>query len=642
METLSPQEFKKPINDYLRVMTAAPEVAIADPLTNTEAILACYDDARQQNAELIVLPELCVTGYSAADMFFNKEIQARSDRALTQLAVATLNGPAMVVGAPIENKGILYNCAVMMAEGTIAGIVPKSYLPNYNEFYEKRWFTSGKGVKDTSTTVVGQDIPFGTDLLFNINGTTVGLEVCEDAWAPITPSAHAALAGAELIVNVSASNELIGKAEYRRDIITGLASKLICGYVYASAGDGESTADVVYGGHQMIAENGRLLAETKQLQYGVAIADIDREEITAERLVNKTYADQANDERMTTSYRTIDITVPRPLDATLYRSIDPHPFVPSNPETLDERCEQVFDMMARSLARRVHESNTKGIVIGLSGGLDSTLALVTALYACKMLGKDNDFIHTVTMPGMASSERTQDNAGVLAKALGTTHKTMPITDLAQELLKTIGHDQTTEDITYENAQARMRTTILMNYANMIGGFVQGTGDMSESAQGWCTYNGDHMSMFNPNTSIPKTLVKHLVSWYATKKTTGKAQAVLQDIVDTPVSPELTGNGNLSQTTEDILGPYELHDFFLYHLQRRHERPAKIGYLATQAFSESYTSDEISHWLNSFLKRFTASQWKRDVMPNGPKVGTVSLSPRGDLRMAPNTSQGWYK
>lgn len=642
MEQHIETEFKKPTNDYLRVMTAAPEVAIADPYANIEALLACYEDAKTQNAELLVLPELCTTGYSAADMFFNKEVQSRSDRALTQLAVATLGGPAMVVGAPIENNGVLYNCAVLMAEGTIAGIVPKSYLPNYNEFYEKRWFTSGKDVQGATTQIVGVDVPFGTDLLFNINGTKVGLEVCEDAWAPITPSAHAALAGAEVIVNVSASNELIGKAEYRKEMITGLAGKLLCAYVYTSAGLGESTADVVYGGHQLIAENGRLLAETSQLSEGTSIADIDREEILAERLVNKTFADQAAEERAHTKFRTIDVTVPRPQDDRLLRSVDAHPFVPSNPETLDKRCKQLFDMMAGALARRAKESNARGIVIGLSGGLDSTLALLTANYACNMLGVPASFIHTVTMPGMASSERTQDNAGLLAAALGTTHKTMPISALSQELLKTIGHDQTTEDITYENAQARMRTTLLMNYANMIGGFVQGTGDMSETAQGWCTYNGDHMSMFNPNTSVPKTLVRHLVTWYAGSQVNKETANILRDIVDTPVSPELTGNGTLSQTTEDLIGPYELHDFFLYNLQRRRSRPTKIGYLAKLAFEGSYTEQEIDKWLGSFLKRFTASQWKRDVMPNGPKIGTVALSPRGDLRMAPNTSGGWYK
>ena len=641
METLQSTEFKKPTNDYLRVATYAPEIAIGDPDTNTVAILTCYRQAIDQQAELAVMPELCVTGYSAADMLFNKHIQNKSDHALAALAAATKSGPAMVVGAPIQNNGILYNCAVVLAQGKIAGIVPKTYLPNYNEFYEKRWFTSGKDSTNTTTQIRGSEVPFGTDLLFKVNDTIVGVEVCEDAWAPIPPSSYATLAGAEVIVNISASNELIAKADYRKDMIVGLAGKLLCGYIYSSAGVGESTADVVYGGHQIISENGRLLGEVKQLQQGNTIADIDREEIIAERLVNKTYADQAAEVRQQRRYRTIDLKVPQPHDDTLLRSIDAHPFVPSNPETLNERCEQIFHIMGTALARRTREMNANAIVIGLSGGLDSTLALLTAQYATKLLGKDSSFIHTLTMPGPASSERTQDNASLLAQALGTTHKIMPIGDLATNLLDTIGHDQTTQDITYENAQARMRTTVLMNYANMVGGFVQGTGDMSESAQGWCTYNGDHMSMFNPNTSIPKTLVRHLVDWYASNKTEGDATAVLEDILNTPVSPELTGDGSLSQTTEDILGPYELHDFFLYHLLRRRERPAKIGYLATVAFNGNYTDIEISKWLNSFLNRFTASQWKRDVMPNGPKVGTVSVSPRGDLRMAPNTSQQWY-
>jgi NAD+ synthase (glutamine-hydrolysing) len=642
METTSIAEFQKPTADYLRVMTASPDIAIADPQHNTEAILACYEEAKQKEAELLALPELCVTGYSAADMLFNSEVLARTTVALLKLAKATEGGPAMVVGAPIEQKGVLYNCAVVLAEGEVKGVVPKSYLPNYNEFYEKRWFTSGKDVKNATVDLSGGQIPFGTDLLFAVNGTTVGLEVCEDAWAPISPSAHAALAGAEVIVNVSASNELIGKAEYRRGMITNLAAKLLCGYIYTSAGRGESTADVVYGGHQMITENGRMLDQINELKAGTAIADIDRQEITAERLVNKTFADQATEERANSHYRTINIDIPTPSADTLLRTVDKHPFVPSNPETLDLRCEQLFDIMAQALARRIQETPTKAIVIGLSGGLDSTLALLTASYATQKLGLPNSVIHTVTMPGMASSVRTQDNATLLAQALGTTHKVLPISDLSTELLKAIGHDQTTEDITYENAQARMRTTLLMNYANFVGGFVQGTGDMSESAQGWCTYNGDHMSMFNPNTSIPKTLVKHLVRWYGAKKVDEKTSRILQDIVSTPVSPELTGKGALTQTTEDILGPYELHDFFLYRLQRRRQTPEKIGYLATQAFEGIYTEEEIAHWLDNFLRRFTGSQWKRDVMPNGPKVGTVSLSPRGDLRMAPNTSPDWYK
>ncbi len=634
--------FEKPTEDYLRVMTASPEMCVGDPAANLTAIEKAYQEAKEAQAELIVLPELCVTGYSSGDLFFNRHVLDRSVKALQDLAKLTKNGPALAVGAPIEQDGILYNCGILLAEGSIRGAVPKSYLPNYNEFYEKRWFTSGKGIQNQLINIGSEVIPFGTDVLFDINGTTVGVEICEDAWAPITPGTYAALAGAEVIVNLSASNELIGKAEYRRDMIANLAAKLVCAYIYTSAGEGESTADVAYGGHQMIAENGRILAEVKPFQSGNLVIDIDRSELIADRLVNKTYADQAADSRLERKFRTVGINVPRPLDPVLLREIDAHPFVPSDPEKLDKRCGQLFEIMARSLARRAKESDAKGFVIGLSGGLDSTLSLLSALYACDVLGKSNDFIHTLTMPGPASSNRTQDNAGNLARALGTTHKTIPIGGLTKTFLESIGHSLAAEDTTYENVQARIRTGLLMNYGNNTGSFVVGTGDMSENAQGWCTYNGDHMSMFNPNTSIPKTLVRHLVRWFAESRVDGEARDILLDILDTPVSPELTGNGDLSQSTDSILGPDDLRDFFLYHQNRRHEAPSKTGFLAVKAFEGRYGQTEVAHWLDSYLRRYTASQWKRDVMPNGPKAGTVSLSPRGDLRLPPNLSPSWYK
>jgi len=639
---ITPEQFKKPTSDYLRVMTASPEVNVADIPANVSAITHVVDSAKDQGAELVVLPELGLTAYSAADLLYNDYVLEQTTSGLIELAEATVDGPAVVVGAPIEDDGILYNCGVVLGEGKIKGIVPKSYLPNYGEFYEKRWFTSGKNTHCTEVSIGEQVVPFGTDLLFDINGTKVGVEICEDAWAPITPSAYATLGGAEVIANLSASNDLVGKTEYRRDMITGLAAKLMAGYVYTSAGAGESNADVVYGGHQMIAENGRIVQETLPHDTNSLAFDIDRTELTHERRTNKTWADQAEEVRAQRKYRVIPISATAPDDASLLRPVDAHPFVPQNPEVLDERCEQIFQLMAESLAARAKQSNAQAIVLGLSGGLDSTLALLTAVQASKILKKPNGFVHTITMPGPASSNRTQDNASLLAEALGTTHKQMPITSLSGQTLETIGHDGQTEDITYENTQARMRTLLLMNYANMVGGFVEGTGDMSETAQGWCTYNGDHMSMYNPNASIPKTLVKHLVSWVKDNQTDKAASQVLEDILDTPISPELTGNGDLSQETEDTLGPYELHDFFLYHLQRKGERPAKIGYLALQAFKDSYTADEVAHWLNSFLTGHVKSQWKREAVPNGPKVGTVSMSPRGDLRMAPNTSVHWFE
>lgn len=642
--TLHQDQFVKPLDDYLRVATDSPEVAIADIPANINNILARYKAAHDGGVELLVLPELCLTGYSAADLFHNQHVLEQTEQGLTELAAATVQGPAMIVGTPLPHKGLLYNCAAVLAEGRITGIVPKSYLPNYKEFYERRWFASGKNIKGENINIIGSETPFGTDLLFDINRTKVGVEICEDAWAPIPPSSYAALAGAEVIVNLSASNELIGKASYRRQLISDLAARLLCGYVYTSAGQGESVADVIYGGHQIIAEPQGISKERlpHAKEHGPLVYDIDRTYIAHNRFVNTTWAEQAAEARTARTYRTITIKTDKPDDERLLRTINPEPFVPSDSPELQRRCEEIFSYMSMALAQRIKEKDTQAIIIGLSGGLDSTLALLTAVHACDLLGVPYDYIHTLAMPAKASSERTQDNAGMLAGALGTTHKIIPIENFAQQMLGVIGHDKTTEDIAYENTQARIRTTLLMNYANRMYGLVQGTGDMSENALGWCTFNGDHMSMYNPNTSIPKTLVRHLVQWYADHLANKRTKEVLLDILDTPISPELTGHGQISQTTEDIIGPYELNDFFLYHNLRYASRPAKIGYLATAAFNDRYRPDVIAEWLNNFLARHTASQWKRDVMPNGPKIGSVSLSPRGDLRMAPNTSINWWK
>lgn len=634
--------FEKPTEDYLRVMTASPEVAIADPAVNTATILAAYAEAKAAQAEILALPELSVTGYSAADLFFSKHVQKNTTDALTALAEATVDGPAMVVGAPLVRDGMLFNCGVMLANGEVAGVVPKTYLPNYNEFYEKRWFTSGGHIKDETITIGEQTVPFGTDLLFEVNDTKVGIEVCEDAFAPIPPSAKHALAGAEVIINLSASNELIGKEAFRRQLIAGHAANFICAYVYASAGRGESNADVVYSGHQMVYELGKKLGEVAPFDEGTTLIDIDTAYIEHDRLVNKTFADQAVEYAGQQPHRTIPLRVPRPNDDTLQRTVSNEAFKPRSQAELDARCETLFNLMAYPLAQRLREGGSDGIVVGLSGGLDSTLALITATIAAEINGQGNDFIHTITMPGDASSERTQSNASKLAEALGTTHSVMPIGELSTQAMARIGHDTVTEDITYENTQARMRTLLLMNYANMIHGMVEGTGDMSEIAQGWCTYNGDHMSMYNPNTSIPKTLMRDLIIWYADNRADPVVKELLYDIVATPVSPELTGTGDLSQETEELIGPYKLHDFFLTEERRRGSAPEKIGYLATLAFKDEFTPNEIGDWLDSFFGRFTKNQWKREATPNGPKVGTVSLSPRGDLRMAPNTSRTWYK
>lgn len=635
--------FEKPVDDYLRVMTATPVVAIADPMTNAARIIETYEEARQVEAELLVLPELNLTAYSAADLFHNDHVLEQTQKVLPMLAEETLDGPAMIVGAPLRSKGILYNCAVMLAEGEIKGVVPKTHLPNYNEFYEMRWFTSGKNITRQEIAIGDQIVPFGTDLLFNVNNATVGVEICEDLWGPTQPSTESALQGADIIVNLSASNEIIGKAAKRRELVGTQAGRLACGYVYVSAGDGESNADVVYGGHHLINEAGRTVAERKPFAKQTSMLfDFDLKSIQHDRVVNKTFASVAVDTQTANpAYRSVKITAPQPHN-DLYREVNPYPFVPNSEEKRNERCQKIIQILAEGYASRLKEIDAKATVIGLSGGLDSTLGLIIALEAARLLGKNNTFIHTITMPGPASSERTQSNATLLATALGTTHSVRPIDTLTTKLLDTIDHDQVTEDVTYENTQARMRTNLLMNYANKVGGIVQGTGDLSEILQGWCTYNGDHMSMFNPNGDVPKTLIRYLVQWYADFRADTQTKTLLCDILDTPVSPELTGNGDLSQATESIIGPYDLHDFYTDQLQRHGTRPEKVGYLATQAFAGKYTEETIEKWLFSYLNKFTGSQWKREAMPGSTMFAPIAPSPRTTLRMAPNTSPNWYK
>jgi NAD+ synthase (glutamine-hydrolysing) len=645
IEALNPN-FEKPTDDYLRISTVSPEVAIADVKTNIERLTTAYDTARTEQVELLVCPELSLTGYSTADLFHNDHVLESTEQGLGELAKITENGPAMLVGAPLRRNDVLYNCAVMLAEGKVVGAVPKSSLPNYKEFYEQRWFTSGVNVANQDILVGEESVPFGTDVLFTINKTTVGVEICEDMFAPINPATLATLNGAEVIVNLSASNELVGKADYRKMLLGAASGKLICAYAYTSAGRGESVADVIYGGHQLISENGRNVAENAALteSFKSLVYDIDRTYLQHDRVVNTTWAEQAS-AAQSNPYRKVEINVPQPDDGKLNRHVEAHPYVPSDPEIRDQRCEEIFGYLSSALCQRMNEQSSQAIVLGLSGGLDSTLALLVAIEASSMIEAPID-IRAITMPGPASSERTQDNATKLAEALHVTHKVIPIGDLAMSVLSRIGHDGTTEDITYENAQARMRKLITMEEANLVHGMDLGTGDMSENAKGWCTYNGDHMSMFNPNSAVPKTLVKHLIQWYIDSLSdSAPAKQILNDIIATPISPELTGNGDLSQSTEDSVGPAELTDFFMHETLRHGSRPNKLGYLAMQAmegFDGTYDEATIDHWLEDFMHRFSSSQWKRDVMPNGTKIGSDSLSPRGDHRMAPNTSLTWYK
>lgn len=643
MERDQPALFEKPTEDYLRASNGVFEVAVADPKTNVERISELYSKAVNQGTQLLTLPELAVTGYSAADLFFDQHVLAESNIAVERLAHLTEGGPAMVVGAPLEVNGLLYNCAFMLANGKVAGVVPKSYLPNNGEFREKRWFTSGRGVVNQDIQLGNQQVPFGTDLLFNVSDKLVGVEICEDAFATVSPGRLAALAGAQVVVNPSASNELVGKAPYRRALVTGHAASAVCAYAYTSAGAGESYADVVYGGHQIISELGKLSAEVQPFTESADLLtyDIDCAYITHDRLNNKTFADQAAEYRAEHPYRIVEANAPQPTDQELYRTVDPHPFVPSNPETLDARCEEIFASLSYGLARNIKENNSGAIVIGLSGGLDSTLALLTAVYACDRLGLSYDFIHTLTMPGKASSDRTQDNATLLAQALGTTHKIIPIGDLAKQTMQAFGHDGVTEDLAYENTQARLRKSLQENYANTVRGLDLGTGDMSEIAQGWNTFAGDQTSMFNPHSGTPKTLISHLVRWYANRRANEAMAPVLHDILDTPISPELTGSGDLSQTTETRIGPYELHDFFLNEHKRRGSSIKKIGFLATRAFDGVYDEQTIEHWLLSFMQRYTRNQWKILASPGGTKIGEVSLGQRNDHCLPPNLAPEWY-
>ncbi len=635
--------FEKPVDDYLRVTTASLDVAIADPKVNKARITDAYADTILGGAELLVLPELCVTAYTAGDLFFDDHVLSESMKTVQELAQLTANGPAMAIGAPMRVDGLLYNCAFMLAEGKVAGVVPKSYLPNSGEFREMRWFTSGADVTEQNVTIGDQVVPFGVDQLFEVNGTKVGVEICEDAFAVETPGRKAALAGAEVVINLSASNEIIGKPGYRRALVTGHAAAAECAYVYTSAGAGESYADLVFGGHQIISELGKLAAEVKPLgnEPQTLTVDIDRAYITHDRIVNTTYAAQAAEFRKKRQYRVTQISVPKPETDDLLRSIDPLPYVPSNPETLDERCEEIFNALSYQLAENITRNGSQAIVIGLSGGLDSTLALLTAMYTCDRLGLDYSFIHTLTMPGEASSERTQDNATMLAQAIGATHKIIPIGNLAEQTMVAFGHDGQTEDLAYENTQARMRKLIQLTYANSVRGIDLGTGDMSEIAQGWNTYGGDQTSMHNPHSGVPKTLISHLVRWYAGHRANSDMTPVLEDILDTPISPELTGKGDLSQTTEDLIGPYPLHDFFLNEVKRRGSDVQKIGYLATLAFKDEYEKETIAHWLVSFMTKYTGSQWKILASPGGLKIGPVSLSQRNDHIVAPNTSETWW-
>ena len=617
---------------YIKAAAVTPDLKVADTKFNTERICEKIKECGAQGAKIVVFPELCITGYSCGDLFLQELLLKHAMKGLKKIAKCTEGTDAIVfVGLPVCYRGKLYNAAAALCGGEILGIVPKTYLPNYNEFYEARYFA--KGMEETVYLDIGDEsVPMGRRLLFTcdtMKELVIGAEICEDLWAPNPPSIDHALAGATLIVNLAASDAAAGKADYRRNLVCGQSARLICGYLYAGAGNGESTQDVVYPGHNMIAENGTLLAESKRFENETVYAAIDLKKLEEERRRTTAFemGENAGD------YEEVEFSL-KTEETKLTAKIDPAPFVPGNKEARDQRCDEILTIQAMGLLGRLKHTGCKCAVIGISGGLDSTLALLVTVRAFDRLGIDRKGILAVTMPGFGTTDRTYANAWNMMKRLGVTGLEVSIKDAVNVHFQDIGLDASKHDVTYENAQARERTQILMDLANKENGMVIGTGDMSELALGWATYNGDHMSMYGVNSSVPKTLVRHLVRYYADTCGDDGLQEVLLDVLDTPVSPELLPpkDGKISQKTEDLVGPYELHDFFLYYMMRFGFAPRKIFRLAKQAFSGVYEEDVIMKWLKNFYSRFFSQQFKRSCLPDGPKVGTVALSPRGDLRM----------
>lgn len=626
---------------FFRVAAASLKLKVANPSYNKEEIKKAIDKAVSEDVRLLVTPELSITGYTCADLFFTKALQQSAGEALKDIVEYSKGkNIAVVVGLPVAFYNSLYNCAVVLMNGGILGIVPKTHIANYNEFYEKRWFASGKQFEACQgINIYGFETKIGNQIFDLGGGAVLGIEICEDLWVPNPPSSKLVQHGANIIVNLSASDEYVSKAEYRRDLIANQSARCICGYVYAGASVYESTTDLVFSGATLISENGSILAAGERFSRDnvVTIADIDIEKLNSLRLNNMSFENSSDG--IGFSKHSID----NKNNDLKYRFVDPHPFVPADDEKRKERCREIFSIQAAGLAKRIEHVGSSGAVIGISGGLDSTLALLVAVEAMKLLGKNNSDILGITMPGFGTTDRTYNNAIDLMKCLGVTVKEISIKNACIQHMKDIEHDADIKDITYENTQARERTQILFDMANKHGKLLVGTGDLSELAMGWCTYNGDHMSMYGVNASVPKTLVRYLVE-YVAGISEKKTADILYDVLDTPVSPELLPpdeNGKIAQKTEENIGPYELHDFFLYHFVRFGFSKEKLQLLAEKAFNRKYESEEISKWLGVFLKRFFISQFKRSCIPDSPKVGSVSLSPRGDWRMPSDASFADY-
>ena len=619
---------------FVRVCAATPKIQVADPEFNGNEILKLMEEGRDHQVFLMVFPELCLTGYTCNDLFWHAPLLEKAKETLKKLVDASADFPMILfVGLPWEYQGKLYNVTAAVCQGQLLGLVPKTHLPNYSEFYEMRHFTSGN---QRPVMVPWKDglVPMGTNLLFqcdSVPGLTIGAEICEDVWVPCPPSISHAMAGATVIVNCSASDETVGKDSYRMSLISGQSARLVCGYIYSNAGEGESTQDLVFGGHNIIAENGTMLAVSERFGHQTIYADLDLLRLNSERRRMTTYG-QLTPEQLET-YQTVHFSLqPEPFE--LKRFIDPSPFVPSDEQERNRRCEEILSIQACGLKKRLEHTHAGHAVIGISGGLDSTLALLVTARAFDMLGIPRGQIHAVTMPCFGTTDRTYHNACVMTEKLGASLMEVDIRNSVMQHFADIGHDPAVHDVTYENGQARERTQVLMDIANQVGGLVIGTGDMSELALGWATYNGDHMSMYGVNVSVPKTLVRHLVRYYADTCKEEELRTVLLDVLDTPVSPELLPpeDGVISQKTEDLVGPYQLHDFYLYYVLRFGYHPERIYYLACYAFRGQYDKETILKWLKTFYRRFFSQQFKRSCLPDGPKVGSVAVSPRGDLRM----------
>lgn len=628
---------------FVKVASAVPTVKVADCRHNAWQMAEMIADAANQNVEIIIFPELSITGYTCGDLFAQSVLLEEAEKSLEWLVAETQSLPVIsIVGIPHPHNGSLINAAVVFQSGKIFGVVPKTFLPNYKEFYEKRWFASALQTPECVTSICGQRVPMQRDMLFTTGNTTFGVEICEDLWSTIPPSSFLSLEGAEIVFNMSADNDCVGKHSYLRNLVKQQSARCIAGYVFSSCGFGESTTDVVFAGTSIICDNGSIIAEGERfaMDRRMTVGEIDVESIRNDRRVNTTFAESRG--LHSRQAVTINALPQTPSALNLTRTVNPLPFVPSGSK-LNSYCEEIFAIQSTGLAQRFAHTYAETAVIGISGGLDSTLALLVAVNTFDKLHKDRKNIIGVTMPGFGTTDRTYTNALCLMKSLGVTIREISIKDSCIQHFNDIGHDINVHDVTYENSQARERTQLLMDIANQRNGMVIGTGDLSELALGWATYNGDHMSMYGVNASVPKTLVKHLVAWIANRLDDETAKTTLLDIVDTPISPELIPadkNGNIKQKTEDIVGPYELHDFFLYNLLRHGFSPKKIFALAQIAFDGEFDNATIKKWLTTFCRRFFNQQFKRSCLPDGPKIG-LSLSPRGDWRMPSDaTSRLW--